>query len=60
MIALTVEIINSFSRRIFAGFAPALATLLAPKCNNAGYECSKLAANSQNTLELKTEEWVSG
>src|SRR5216684_4375397 len=36
MIALTREIINSFTRRIFAGFAPALATLLAPKCSNAG------------------------
>ena len=33
---------------------------LAPKCSSRGPECSKLAANSQNTLELKTEEWVSG
>src|ERR1700733_11748274 len=33
---------------------------LAPKCSSRGRECSKLAANSQNTLELKTEEWVSG
>jgi integrase len=33
---------------------------LAPKCGNRGGECSKLAANSQSTLELKTEEWVSG
>jgi len=33
---------------------------LAPKCSSRGQECSKLAANSQSTLELKTEEWVSG
>jgi integrase-like protein len=33
---------------------------LAPKCSSSSRECSKLAANSQNTLELKTEEWVSG
>ncbi len=33
---------------------------LAPECSSRGRECSKLAANSQNTLELKTEEWVSG
>jgi hypothetical protein len=32
----------------------------APKCSNGSRQCSKLAANSQNTLELKTEEWVSG
>jgi len=33
---------------------------LAPKCSSKGRECSKVAANSQNTLELRTEEWVSG
>jgi len=33
---------------------------LAPKCSSSNRHCSKLAANSQNTLELKTEEWVSG
>jgi integrase len=32
----------------------------APKCSSSSPQCSKLAANSQNTLELKTEEWVSG
>jgi integrase len=32
----------------------------APKCSSETTECSKMAANSQNTLELKTEEWVSG
>jgi hypothetical protein len=32
----------------------------AQKCSSRGRECSKMAANSQNTLELKTEEWVSG
>jgi hypothetical protein len=35
----------------------------APKCSSSNRPCrpcSKLAANSQNTLELKTEEWVSG
>jgi hypothetical protein len=29
-------------------------------CNGSVEECHKFAANSQNTLELKTEEWVSG
>ena len=32
----------------------------APKCSNRGRAYSKLAANPQNTLELKAEEWVSG
>jgi len=32
----------------------------APKCSSTSSLCSKMAANSQNTLELKTEEWVSG
>ena len=32
----------------------------APKCSSSNPKCSKLAANSKNTLELKTEEWVSG
>jgi len=44
----------------FVGFSLALATLTAPKCSSRGRECSKVAANSQNTLELETEEWVSG
>jgi DNA-binding transcriptional ArsR family regulator len=35
-------------------------TAPAPKCSSSNRHCSKLAANSQNTLELKTEEWVSG
>jgi hypothetical protein len=33
---------------------------LAPKCSSSNPKCSKLAGNSQNTLELKREEWVSG
>jgi hypothetical protein len=33
---------------------------IAQKCSSSNRQCSKLAANSQNTLELKTEEWVSG
>jgi integrase len=33
---------------------------LAPKCNSKGSECSKVAANALNVLELKTEGWVSG
>ena len=33
---------------------------LAPKCSSKGQECSKVAANALNVLELKTEEWVSG
>jgi len=33
---------------------------VAPKCSSSNRPCSKLAANSQNTLELETEEWVSG
>ena len=32
----------------------------APKRSSSNPKCSKLAAKSQNTLELKTEEWVSG
>jgi integrase len=32
----------------------------APECSSTTGLCSKMAANSQNTLELKTEEWVSG
>ncbi len=32
----------------------------APECSSTTGLCSKIAANSQNTLELKTEEWVSG
>ena len=32
----------------------------APKCSSSNPDCSKLPANPQNTLELKTEEWVSG
>jgi integrase len=32
----------------------------APECSSSNPDCSKLAANSQNTLELNTEEWVSG
>ena len=44
----------------FVSFSLALATQPAPKCSSSNRECSKLAANSQNTLELKTEEWVSG
>ncbi len=32
----------------------------APKCSSSNPKCSKLAANSQSTLELETEEWVSG
>jgi hypothetical protein len=31
-----------------------------PKCSGTGRQFTKLAADSQNTLELKTEEWVSG
>ena len=46
--------------RDFRWFSLALATLTAPKCSSRGQQCGKLAANSQNTLELKTEEWVSG
>ena len=33
---------------------------LAPKCSSKGRVCSKVAANSQDKLELKAEEWVSG
>ena len=33
---------------------------LAPKCSSSSRQCSKMAANSQNKLELETEEWVSG
>jgi hypothetical protein len=31
-----------------------------PKCSSAGRQFTKVTANSQNTLELETEEWVSG
>ncbi len=37
----------------FVGFSPALATLTAPKCSRSSRRCSKVAANSQNTIELK-------
>jgi hypothetical protein len=32
----------------------------APKCSSSNPDCSQLPANPQSTLELKTEEWVSG
>ena len=32
----------------------------APQCSSSRSEWSKMTANSKNTLELKTEEWVSG
>lgn len=32
----------------------------APQCSSSRPECSEMTANSQNTLESKTEEWVSG
>jgi hypothetical protein len=32
----------------------------APRCSSRNRKCHKLAANSQSTLELETEEWVSG
>jgi len=32
----------------------------APKCTGSSQAHSKLAANLRSTLELKTEEWVSG
>jgi len=40
-----------------------VATILlqcAPKSSRSNPDCSKLPANPQSTLELKTEEWVSG
>ena len=33
---------------------------LAPKCSSRYRKCHKLATNSRSTLELETEEWVSG
>src|SRR5215469_2611955 len=52
-----------------AAFSPtpssprATATILlhrAPNCSSRHGKCHKFAANSKSTLELKTEEWVSG
>jgi hypothetical protein len=33
---------------------------VAPKCSNRNARLSQIASNPQNTLELQTEEWVSG
>ena len=44
----------------FVGFSLALATLTAPEFSSSNRRCSISAANSQNTRELKTEEWVRG
>ncbi len=54
---------NLTSKVVAVGKLAGAATILlhpAPKCSSSNRHCSKLAANSQNTLELKTEEWVSG
>ena len=54
---------NLASKVVAVGKLGATATIQlhsAPKCSSSNPRCSKLAANSQNTLELKTEEWVSG
>ncbi len=54
---------NLASKVVAVGKLGASATILlhsAPKCSSSVTECSKMAANSQNTLYLKTEEWVSG
>ena len=54
---------NLTSKVVAVGKLGATATIQlhpAPKRSNSNPKCSKLAANSQNTLELKTEEWVSG
>jgi hypothetical protein len=57
---------NLTSKVAAVGKLAGAATILlhpAPKCSSSNRPCrpcSKLAANSQNTLELKTEEWVSG
>ena len=42
------------------GFSYNPVTPPAPKCSSSNRYRSKLAAKSRNTLELKTEEWVSG
>ena len=54
---------NLASKVAAVGKLAGAATILlhpAPKCSSSSRQCSKLAANSQNTIELKTEEWVSG
>jgi hypothetical protein len=54
---------NLTSKVVAVGKLAGAATILlhpAPKCSSWNRHCSKLAANSQNTLELETEEWVSG
>ena len=54
---------NLASKVAAVGKLAGAATILlhpAPKCSSSNRQCSKLAANSQNTLEVKTEEWVSG
>ena len=54
---------NLASKVVAVGKLGATATiqlLPAPKRSSSNPKCRKLAANSQNTLELKTEEWVSG
>ena len=54
---------NLTSKVVAVGKLAGAATILlhpAPKCSSSNRHCSKLAANSQNTLELETEEWVSG
>lgn len=51
------------SKAVAVGKLEGAATILlhsAQKCSSSSRECSKMAANSQNTLELETEEWVSG
>jgi hypothetical protein len=54
---------NLASKVVAVGKLASAATILlqsAPKCSSSNRHCSKLAANSQNTLESKMEEWVSG
>jgi len=54
---------NLASKVVAAGKLAGTATIQlhpAPKCSSSNPKCSKLAAPSQSTLELKTEEWVSG
>ena len=54
---------NLASKVVAVGKLGATATIQlhpAPKRSSSNPKCGKLAANSRNTLELKTEEWVSG
>jgi hypothetical protein len=54
---------NLASKVVVVGKLGATATIQlhpAPKRSSSKPKCSKLGANSQSTLELKAEEWVSG